>query len=61
MAQSRLTILGDYLRPYWKNSALGIVALLIVNILGAYIPQLIREGIDTLNVALTFDLSLIHI
>ena len=55
MAQSQLTILGGYLRPYWKNSALGIVALLIVNILGAYIPQLIREGIDTLNVALTFD------
>ena len=55
MAQSRLHILADYLRPYWQRSALGILALLVVNVLGAYIPQLIREGIDTLNVTLSFD------
>ncbi|NET50058.1 MAG: ABC transporter ATP-binding protein, partial [Merismopedia sp. SIO2A8] len=55
MAQSRLGRLGGYLRPYWQQSALGIVALLVVNILGAYIPQLIRRAIDTLSVTLSFD------
>ncbi|NEQ99814.1 MAG: ABC transporter ATP-binding protein [Cyanothece sp. SIO2G6] len=55
MAQSRLNVLADYLRPYWKNSALGIVALLIVNVLGAFIPQLIRTSIDELSEALSFE------
>ncbi|MEM9220434.1 MAG: ABC transporter ATP-binding protein [Cyanobacteria bacterium P01_F01_bin.150] len=55
MAQSRLTILGGYIRPYWKKSALGIVALLIVNILGAYIPQLVRECVDILRTDFDFN------
>lgn len=49
MAQSRLTILRGYFRPYWRKMALGIIALLIVNILGAYIPQFIREGIEIIE------------
>ena len=55
MAQSRFTILGGYLRPYWKTSVLGVIALFIVNILGAYIPQLVRECIDTLSESFVFE------
>ena len=55
MAQSRLRKLGEYLRPYRKETALGIGALLIVNAISVYIPQLIKEGIDTLEV--TFSLG----
>ncbi|MGK7891108.1 MAG: ABC transporter ATP-binding protein [Leptolyngbyaceae cyanobacterium] len=55
MAQSRLNALAGYLRPYWKNLTLGVVALLVVNILGAYIPQLIRTSIDTLSESLSFE------
>ncbi|MEB3230295.1 MAG: ABC transporter ATP-binding protein [Leptolyngbyaceae bacterium] len=55
MAQSRLNVLADYLRPYWKNSALGIAALLVVNVLGAYIPQFIRTSIDQLSETLSFN------
>lgn len=47
--------LGQYLRPHWQKSALGIGALLIVNGLGAYIPLLIRDGIDELQVTFSFD------
>lgn len=54
MAQSRLQKLGEYARPYWKTSALGIGALLVVNGIGVYIPQLIKEGVDTLQVTFSF-------
>ena len=43
MAQSRrLAKLGAYLRPHWRETTLGIIALLSVNGLGVYIPLLIR-------------------
>jgi ATP-binding cassette subfamily B protein len=49
MAQSRrLAILGSYLRPHWQETALGVIALLLVNGLGVYIPLLIRSVVDTL-------------
>ncbi|MEM9450082.1 MAG: ABC transporter ATP-binding protein [Cyanobacteria bacterium P01_E01_bin.6] len=54
MAQSRLRKLGEYLRPYRKNTVIGIVALLVVNAISVYIPQLIKEGIDTLEVTFRF-------
>jgi ATP-binding cassette subfamily B protein len=47
--------LGQYLRPHWQRSALGILALVLVNFLGARIPLLIRDGIDELQVTFTFD------
>ena len=47
--------LGQYLRPHWPKSALGIVALLLVNLVGVRIPLLIRDGIDELQVAFSFD------
>ncbi|WP_072622177.1 ABC transporter ATP-binding protein [Spirulina major] len=55
MASSRLRKLGEYLRPHWPKVALGIVALLIVNIIGVYIPLLIRDSIDQLQGALQFN------
>lgn len=55
MARSRLRKLGDYLRPHWRNAALGVLALFIVNLLGMYIPLLIRDGIDKLQVAFTLN------
>lgn len=54
MANSRLAKLGSYLRPHWRTCTVGILALLIVNALGVYIPLLIRNIIDTLQVTFSF-------
>lgn len=61
MARSRLQKLGDYLRPHWQKAVLGIVALFIVNALGVYIPLLIREGIDKLQVTFSFNQILYYV
>ncbi|GAA6620973.1 ABC transporter ATP-binding protein [Scytonema sp. NUACC26] len=54
MAKSRrLAKLGAYLRPYWRDTTLGIISLLIVNGLGVYIPLLIRDTIDKLSTDFT--------
>ncbi len=55
MANSRLHKLLTYLRPHTWEAVLGIIALLIVNGLGVYIPLLIRDSIDELRTALDFD------
>lgn len=55
MANSRLQKLLLYLRPHWRQAALGILALLIVNAIGVYIPLLIRDSIDELRTAFNFD------
>ncbi|WP_071189776.1 ABC transporter ATP-binding protein [Trichormus sp. NMC-1] len=56
MAQSRrLEKLGTYLRPYWRETTLGIIALLFVNGLGVYIPLLIRSGVDKLSTTFSLD------
>jgi len=55
MAQSRLRKLGAYLRPHWRQATLGILALFIVNALGVYIPLLIRNIIDKLQITFSFD------
>jgi ATP-binding cassette subfamily B protein len=55
MAHSRLKKLADYLRPHWQKAALGIVALLVVNAIGVYIPLLIRSAIDQLEVTFSFE------
>jgi ATP-binding cassette subfamily B protein len=55
MAQSRLRKLGQYLRPHWRDGALGVLALFVVNVLGMYIPLLIRDAIDKVQVA--FDIN----
>ncbi|MBW4498529.1 MAG: ABC transporter ATP-binding protein/permease [Scytonema hyalinum WJT4-NPBG1] len=51
MAKSRrLAKLFAYLRPHWREATLGIIALLIVNGLGVYIPLLIRACVDLLSI-----------
>jgi len=55
MAHSRLQKLANYLRPHWQTAAQGILALLIVNTVGVYIPLLIRDSIDQLRVTFSFD------
>ena len=54
MAHSRLQKLGGYLRPHWRISSAGIFALLVVNLIGIYIPLLIRDGVDVLEKATQF-------
>ena len=61
MARSRLRKLGEYLQPHWKNALIGVVALFVVNLLGMYIPLLIRDGIDKLQVTFTFDQVLYYV
>ena len=51
MAQSRLRKLGQYMRPHWRGAALGVGSLFVVNLLGTYIPLLIRDTIDKVQVA----------
>ncbi len=55
MANSRLQKLLAYLRPHWREALLGILALLVVNGIGVYIPLLIRDSIDQLRTAFSFD------
>ncbi|MBD2187827.1 ABC transporter ATP-binding protein [Pseudanabaena mucicola] len=50
MARSQFQNLKNYLRPYWGDLAIGTVALLLANMLGTYIPWLIREAVDDLEV-----------
>ncbi|HYW22242.1 MAG TPA: ABC transporter ATP-binding protein [Nodularia sp. (in: cyanobacteria)] len=56
MAESRrLAKLGAYLRPHWRETTLGILALLSVNGLGVYIPWLIRSAVDQLSGSFNFN------
>lgn len=55
MARSQLQQLNEYLRPYYRDMALGTVALLLVNGIGTYIPLLILESVDELKKLLTVD------
>lgn len=54
MAQSRLRKLGQYLLPHWKAAGSGVLALLLVNLLGVRIPLLIRDAIDRLQITFSF-------
>lgn len=55
MANSRLQKLGSYLRPHWRMVLLGTIALLMVNLLGVYIPLLIKDSIDQLQGEFSFN------
>jgi len=57
MARSQFQNLKDYLRPYWSDLAVGTVALLLANVLGTYIPWLIRTAVDDLSKLQAADLS----
>ncbi len=51
---SRLKKLITYIIPHWRMVSLGGFSLLIVNLLGAYIPRLISDSIDQLNSDFSF-------
>ncbi|HIK45721.1 MAG TPA: ABC transporter ATP-binding protein, partial [Leptolyngbyaceae cyanobacterium M65_K2018_010] len=55
MARSQLKKLGTYLSPHWPKVGLGIGALFVVNLVGVWIPLLIRNGIDELQVTFSFN------
>jgi ATP-binding cassette subfamily B multidrug efflux pump len=55
MLAARLRQLAAYLRPHWRNVSLGMIALLVVNGLGVYIPLLIRDSIDDLRQGFSFE------
>ncbi len=55
MATSRVHTLISYLRPHWKPILLGLIALLAVNAVGVYIPLLIRNIIDDLQVGFSYE------
>ncbi|EAZ92446.1 ABC transporter ATP-binding protein [Crocosphaera chwakensis] len=55
MALARIRQLGTYIRPHWRVVTYGMVALLVVNGLGVYIPLLIRDSIDNLRQAFSFE------
>jgi ATP-binding cassette subfamily B multidrug efflux pump len=61
MARSQLDKLGTYLKPHWPKALTGVVALFIVNILGVWIPLLIRGGIDELQVTFSFNRVLYYV
>lgn len=61
MARSQLQKLGTYLRPHWHKTALGVAALFIVNLVGVWIPLLIRNGIDELQVTFSFNRILYYV
>ncbi len=52
---SRFRKLLSYLRPHWQAIAVGILALLAVNGVGTYLPLLISQIIDNLQV--TFEIN----
>lgn len=53
--QSQLSKLGAYLRPHWRQATQGVLALLIVNAIGIYIPLQIRDAINGLGVTFSVD------
>jgi ATP-binding cassette, subfamily B, multidrug efflux pump len=61
MARSQLHKLGAYLRPHWRQATLGVLALLVVNAIGVYIPLLIRNGIDQLQVSFSLQQVMFYV
>ncbi len=54
MAQSsKFSRLAGYLKPHWREVALGLVALLVVNAIGVTIPLTIGNIVDELSNAFT--------
>ncbi|MGL5059012.1 MAG: ABC transporter ATP-binding protein [Microcoleus sp.] len=52
---SRLQKLGSYMSPHWQHAFWGVFSLLIVNAVGVYIPLLIRNAVDALQITINFD------
>lgn len=56
-SRSRLRKLFDYLWPHRRQTALGIGALLLVNILAVTLPRIIGNSVDALQSAEAVDMS----
>lgn len=54
MVNPRLKKLFSYFQPYLKNLWLGVLSLFLVNAIGVYIPELIRNSIDQLQETFSF-------
>jgi len=54
MANSRLKTIRTYLRPHWRIVSFGVLSLLLVNIVSAYLPLLISNSIDQLKIGFSF-------
>ncbi len=61
MARSQLEKLGTYLKPHGSKALIGVSSLFIVNIVGVWIPLLIRGGIDELQVTFSFNRILYYV
>ncbi|MEC4985977.1 MAG: ABC transporter ATP-binding protein [Oscillatoria sp. PMC 1068.18] len=61
MGNSRFQQLLAYLSPHRKDVYIGIVALFIVNGIGAYIPRLIGNSVDELRGTLSFEVLLRYV
>jgi len=55
MINSRLQKLLSYLRPYWRETFLGVLAIFIVNGISVYIRLLIGDTIDELLITFSFE------
>lgn len=59
-----MILLLDFLKKYWRSYLLGVFFLVIVNVLAAYIPQLIKDGINSIELLSDFiqanDLTRVH-
>ncbi len=49
MTNRRIRKLWQYLRPNWTSILIGVVSLFIVNVLGVYIPLMIKNTTNTLS------------
>jgi len=58
---SRFGKLLSYLRPHWRVTVAGIIALLVVNILGTYLPLMIGQAIDELQDQFQFQRVLFYV
>jgi ATP-binding cassette, subfamily B, multidrug efflux pump len=52
---SRFRKLLEYLRPYWRNTTFGVLALFVVNGVGTYLPLLISQAVDELGITFQFN------
>jgi len=55
MINSRLQKLLAYLRPYWQQTLLGVLAIFIVNGISVYIRLLIGDTVDELLITFSFE------
>lgn len=58
---SRFRKLLNYLRPHWRITTLGILALFIVNGVGTYLPLVISQAVDELGVTFQFGRVLYYV